>query len=204
MHASSKTYNDVKKYFQGTYIVVPEYDPNKVLLVESVSPTGVYVSEENGDKGLISLEDGGYILNSPLPLRRQWFQAEAEGSGRAYLLTRIPARMWKKGIHSENTTFLYHRVDGQVTNAGWSGPRLYDFFANKNKFATSIPPVGSSIKESLALSDLWCFHTKTSQLFLYDAPVGALSDNRNRGYILKEFSNIPLPSSLKGCEIKYV
>lgn len=202
MHASAKTYSDVKKYFQSTFIVVPEYDPNKVLHVDSVNPAGIYVSEENGDKGFISLEDGGYVLNSPLPLRRQWFQGE---DSRAYLICRIPARMWKKGIHGENTVFFYLTNQGLVGNLGWSVERLYDFFRNKIKFADKIPLASETgFQDSLALSDLWCFHAKTGQLFLYDAPVGKLSDNRKKGYILKEFASVPLPKQLKGCEIKYV
>jgi len=202
MHANSKTYNDVKKYFQGTFIVVPEYDPNKVLHVDSVNPAGIYVSEQNGDKGCISLEDGGYVLNSPLPLRRQWFQGE---DGRAYMICRIPARMWKKGIHGENTVFFYLTTQGSAGNMGWSTERLYDFFRNKVKFADKIPLASDTgFQDSLALSDLWCFHSKTSQLFIYDAPVGKVSDNRKKGYILKEFASVPLPKQLKGCEIKYV
>jgi hypothetical protein len=197
MHATTKNANDVKKYFNNTFIICPEYDPNKMLYVEAVDSKGIYVRDMNEDKGLISIEDGGYLLQSPLTLRRQWFNCPEDKS--AVLICRVPARMWKKGVASENTTFFHVNYKGMCMNLGFSPHRLHAFMENRAKFCAKI----ESFEKIQALSPLWMLSTDGT-LFLLDSPVGRISTRKPKGNLLKEFSHIPLPPQLKNYEFKYV
>lgn len=196
MHATTKNCSDVKKYFHGTFVIVPEYDPNKALYVETVTSSSIFVSEKNGDKGQISLEDGGYLLQSPLTLRRQWFQDES--CGRPTMITRIPARMWKKGIHAENTDFFsMHAMGNGLVRRGFSAGSLYSFMENKDKFPETLPDFGSmDANTGAALSPLWAVQGKTGNLFLLDSIVGRIATSRKRIMLLKEFASLQLPKQL--------
>lgn len=199
MYAAQKNVADVKKYFLGTFIVCPEYDPNKMLYVDGVNSSGIYVLDANQDKGLISLEDGGYHLKSPLTLRRQWFNCDYDG-GCATMISRIPARMWKKGVSQENTQFTQLSTAGGLLTAGFCAGRLHSFMETKEKFPEKIP---KEFLKPIALSPLWALRPDGT-LHLLEAPVGKFSLSREKGNVLKEFMNIALPPQLKKHEVKYV
>jgi len=197
MHATHKNSHDVKKYFGSTFIICPEYDPNKMLFVESVNKQGIYVVDKNGDKGMISLEDGGYVLTSPLALRRQWFNSDVDNQ--ASLISRIPARMWKKGVAAENTQFSVLNSSGNLIGCGFTPSRIHSFMENKDQFPEKFKPA-SKVQ---ALSPLWAVRVDGT-LYLLEYPVGKVSLTREKGNLLKEFKNIPLPQQLKKYEFNYV
>ena len=197
MKATEENYKDIQKYYQGTYVVCPEYSPNEALYVETAGPNGLKVSDVNGEKGFIETP---YQLHNPLNIRRHYYQVGEE----AYLVSRIPARMWKKGLSSENTLFQRVQSNGTLSGAQFSFGVVNKFFHCKDKFVTTIPE-NTKDYNGLALSPHWLLHLGTSPtLYLLNNPVGKVSIHKKLVTILKEFNKIPLPPALKSWSVSNV
>lgn len=109
MIASYVTRKDIDKYYRGTYVKIPETGQKILFLVESVDSAGITLKGTNGEKGYISFyEEGSYSLENPLPNKAFWAES---GDFQAKFVSRIPARMWKKGIHPENVAIYRPSAD---------------------------------------------------------------------------------------------
>lgn len=195
MIASPTNWKDVRKYFEGTFIVCPEYDPKSALYVDVVTDLGIKVND-GSTKGFIDFAETPYEILSPLSTRRVWFQT---GNG-AKFLQRIPARMWRKGINGENTHIKGFNSAGDITNLG--GPLLDTVNAFlKRSYPTKFEVDGQL---SIALNEKWAFHCKTETLFLFHCPIGKLSVKRSKISLLKEFGMLDLPESIKHMDVQYV
>lgn len=103
MYTSSENWHDVEKYFQGCYIKIKEYGDNLVY-ISKVQQDGLYGHDQWENPIFIEFDGevagiNGYEIDYVIP-KRAYFQF----GNRAYYLSRIPARMWKKGINKLNTT----------------------------------------------------------------------------------------------------
>lgn len=200
MKANPNTLKDVQKYFGGTYIVVPEVSKEKVFSIEDMSGAGITLRDTTKDElGFISFEGGfEYEIQSPLVNRKQWFQH----NGRAYLIQRIPARMWRKGICSENTIIQAFNGDGNLKGAGlepsllngmlqWTPPSLPNLKGE-------VPPGG------LALSTAFCYCPIRAQMFLWDHVVGKVAKRTQELFVPKELNQLKLPEVLSSMKVQYV
>lgn len=197
MLAHSNNWKDVKKYFEGTYIVCPEYDPKKILMVEHVEPVGMKVSDVDKVTGYIDWSENTYNIHSPLATRRAWFQHQSA----AYLMQRIPARMWRKGICDQNTTCRTITTDGNVTN-GILGVSLAQSFLLSEELEQL--PKELDGYSSIALNKRFVLHNKSNRLYLYHCPVGTISIPKQHISILKEFAHMTLPKSIRYWDVAYV
>lgn len=110
MYVDSTNWQDADKYFRGCFIKLKE-SGDTLVLIEKVNQQALWCQDENGEAVCIEIngeETGtiGYELDYVIP-RKSYFQ----DGNTANILTRIPARMWKKGVSKENTAFSV-LVDG--------------------------------------------------------------------------------------------
>lgn len=102
MFAEPTNFEDISKYFKGCFIEVNK----EIFSVEKVTPEAIFCSNKNEANFIIEIDGKetktvGYNLNFLLP-QKTWFQYDKF----AYFISRIPARMWKKGISKENTSIV--------------------------------------------------------------------------------------------------
>ena len=197
MKASVKTWKDVDKYFRNTFVIIPEVDPKKAFLLEYAGPDMLRMSDVDGNKGCVELGDYTYNLHSPLVTRRQWYQYQE----RAHFISRIPARMWRKGISEENTYLA------SMGNTGWATvpvklSTIQGFVENQDVFPKTLTNLEGLC--SYALSPGWALAVKSETLFLLDVPVGKVSLSKQQVSLLKEFNKVHLPEALKQWPVSYV
>jgi phosphoribosyl-AMP cyclohydrolase len=148
LFASSDNWEDIKKYYLGCFINLPNSD--KLFFVDNVTSEGIFGKCE-GDSAsspkenvMIDFsgefsEEPGYFIKCPLPQKR-WFLYK----NRAYYISRIPKKQWKKGISPENTTALYLLGDGNFLTTSLSADLL-------RAYANS--PLPTKTEASYPLSD---------------------------------------------------
>jgi hypothetical protein len=179
MKATTQNWQDIKKYYAGTYILVPEAT-HHVLLVEKVDEQYIYVSDPKGEKGGIELTKTGYTIKDILPFK-QYFQHSANVAG---LIQRKPARMWKKGIHAENTLMFTIDELGQQKPLSVSHAAVEAFQQSKGQFK-SLDTMNGSTK-SLALSERLCA-IGNGHLLMDTFVIGVLSPKKKIVMPMKEF-----------------
>jgi hypothetical protein len=89
---------DIVKYFHNTYVKFKE-EGDKIFRIKRVNPNHVLVEDCRGEEAIIDLEEG-YHLDYVMPKKTVFQVGES-----SYFLSRIPARMWKKGMSVDNTQF---------------------------------------------------------------------------------------------------
>lgn len=196
MKANPNNYQDVLKYFQGTLIVIPEVDKEKVFLLRNCGPNGIIVQDpSDASEGFIELSDKfTYTIQSPLPIRRAWFMHQ----NKPMFIERIPARMWKKGICTKNTALWTFTENGlAVSEIHW---------AKLNSFLQFKPPTTLPEKfvSPLILDDRFALLGPKNTLFLWDKAIGQYAGRTKELFICRELADLPLPSILSKMKIVYV
>lgn len=195
MIATFFNWMDVKKYYLGTFILVPEVTEH-VLYVNHVDSEYIYVRDYEGESGGIALTTNGYKIQDLLP-RKQYYQYN---STNAAMIQRIPARMWKKGVHEENTRIMTVGLDGTMSPINVNHSNLETFQQQKNKF-NQLSDVKSTFR-SMALSPRLCV-TGQRNLLLDSFCIGRLGTKKKIALVMKEFVNC-LPPQQGPWEIKTV
>lgn len=195
MKATEQTWKDVQKYFLDTFVICPEFNEKEALYVDMVEPGGMRVVDTNGDKGFVEFP---YNIRSPLATRKEWWQY----NDYACLVARIPARMWRKGVCSENTTMTRLLTNTLETSNCFNSTAVKQFVAYSDKFVSVLD--GTDMYSSVALSKYWALASVSQTLFVLDKPVGKLSIKKKLVLLLKEFNKVPVPPQFKDLEVKYV
>lgn len=100
MFASFTNYEDVKKYYEKTFIKLPDLG-DEIVHVDRVTPERMEVTNPLTKEPIwVMLKTRPYELSFVLP-RKTVYQMD----NNAVMLSRIPARMWKKGLTHANTQF---------------------------------------------------------------------------------------------------
>lgn len=126
MFINSQNFDDVKKYFQHTYVKFKETGDH-IWHIDTVSPNEIICSDKNKEEVGIDLQIG-YNLEYILP-RKATFQF----GDYAVMLYRIPARQWKKGLCKANTCFSTLTGEGTWTTAAFD-INLIEGFVNKPSY----------------------------------------------------------------------
>lgn len=203
MHATTENWQDIKKYFLYTFIVCPEVSTTQAFYVEDVGPSGIKIKTSDYEYGFIDLIAGGYEIQSPLLLQKQWCQH----AGSALLLARCPARMWKKGIHGENTLASVLSDDGNILQMGLTWEIINEMLSQTYPNTYSNPVDLEKLckgKSSVALSQAWALQCKERYLYLYNYVVGKVAAKKKTLNLIKELQGTPLPPALHEYEVTYV
>jgi hypothetical protein len=198
--ADSDNVKDVHKYFHHTYIVVPEVDAKKVWWLYDESPAGLTVKDPTTDElGYISFEGGfEYHIRSPLATRKQWFNY----NGAAYFIERIPARMWRKGICSDNTALYRFNSDGLLSGAPLRPEYLNALLQHQPMEVFQWPDKDKN--GGVAIDGGFAYCPIKAQLYYGNNVVGKMAKRTKELFVPKELQDILLPAALKELKVKYV
>jgi hypothetical protein len=148
----------------------------------------IYVRTCEGEQGGIELTEKGYTIKDVLP-HKQFYQPSP---GTAMHIQRKPARMWKKGVHVENTTMCVVQENGGFSNAALTHFALETFHQTKGKF-DSFSDLPQEFK-SVAISPRMCL-LKNGNILLDSFCVGMFNPKKKIAIIMKEVMNC-LPQNL--------
>lgn len=128
MFVNSQNWEDATKYFKDCYVKFKETG-DEIFFVETVSPSLLVACNRAGEEVGLDLNNG-YTLDYVIPKKTiyQWGE-------QATMLSRIPARMWKKGINKANTRFEVLRYNGTWQPSGFDFNTL-EAFVNKPCYTT--------------------------------------------------------------------
>lgn len=96
---NQKNIDDIKKYYQGTWVKFPRISADALWYVDRVTGDFLEITSDTGEEALFSLKKD-YPVDYVLPGK-----AVYQFGNNAAFLSRIPARMWKKGMSASNTQF---------------------------------------------------------------------------------------------------
>ena len=170
--------DDIRRYFRGTFLKFQEFG-DTLFYIEDVTNGTVVGKDDQDNDFVLYLDDARpYEVNFVLPHKAVY----QHGRG-CTLISRIPARQYRRGICVDNTQIM--RL---------SDKQLYDVnFANLTAFVQK--PVYHSLKKaihgknsliSVAVTPRFFFEKRTSQLYLLQTAVATYDRER------KEFTCISL------------
>lgn len=102
-----ETSEDIKKYYQGTWVKFPRLTGDTLWYIDRVTSEFLEIHSDEKEEALLDLKKG-YEVDYVIPGK-----AVYQFGDYATYLARIPARMWKKGMNSANTQFK------QLTGSKW-------------------------------------------------------------------------------------
>ena len=193
MIACKENCSDVSKYFQGTFIMVPEVAEDRWFHLRNVGSGGmILVDSVTNEEGLVSFEDGGsYKIQNPLFNRNSWFNV---GNGcKPCFVERKPDRQWKKGLAEGNTQIYTFNSAGNLTKVPFSVAILNGYLQQLKEFDS---------QNGGAFNRLWAYAGSKGWIYYKDVCVGKTSKDLRRVYLAKEFSHLSLPEQLK--KVAYV
>jgi len=159
MKFAPSTYADIRKYFDSTYVKFAELG-EKLLYIQRIRDDCIIAADSNGDVYELILEETApYEMTYTLPHRALFTH-----KGKAYMLQRIPARQYQRGINTANTQII-SVPDGKKQSLSWE---LLDAFTNKQDYQSLADAVfGKFGKEVLAvpLSSRSMFDRRTQTIF---------------------------------------
>lgn len=113
MDLTSSNCSDIQKYYEGSYVKLREFG-DKLFLINKVTRESVYFVDAAGEEGIIYLHDScPYTLNMVLP-NKAMYQVDQQ----CFLIQRIPARQYHRGITSGNCMIKY------LATGGWANTSL--------------------------------------------------------------------------------
>ncbi len=125
MKFAPSTYADIRKYFDSTYAKFAELG-EKLVFINRIREDSITATDSEGNVYELVLEEyAPYEMTYTLP-HRALFSHE----GRAYMLQRIPARQYQRGINTSNTQII-SVPDGKKMPLTWE---LLDSFTNKQDY----------------------------------------------------------------------
>ena len=126
MLVNQSNWEDVKKYYEKTYVKFPALTSEQLWFIDRVTPEYIEVRSTNGDEAAIDLKKD-YELDFVIPKKTVYQYGD-----QAVMLQRIPARQWKKGMCKNNTAFKMLGENGWVQ--GPFDPQIIEGFINKPSY----------------------------------------------------------------------
>jgi hypothetical protein len=138
MLVTPETAEDCKKYFQHCWVKFKE-EGEKIFYITHVDKKYIHAKSIQDEEILVDHQEG-YTIDYLIPKKTVFQHGEC-----AVMLSRIPARMWKKGMNKVNTEFKsldFHgwtsrEFDMHIINGFVNKPCYYSAQDALNDFAKS-------------------------------------------------------------------
>ena len=165
MEFTASNWRDIEKYYHGTYLKFQEFG-DRLFLINNVRPAYVKGIDEDQNEFILYLDDEHpYTVDYILPNKAVFSYRNA-----AFLLQRVPARQYRRGLCEENVKVV--RVhDGQTLPFSFE---VLKAFVQKQKYL--------SLKEALASKSGTSFPL-TSRISYYRKNQGIYVDTKQVAYI---------------------
>ncbi len=181
MKFAPSTYADIRKYFDSTYAKFAELG-EKLLFIQRIREDAITAIDSAGDVyELVLEEDAPYEMTYTLPHRALFAH-----KGRAYMLQRIPARQYQRGINTSNTQII-SVPDGKKMPLTWE---LLDSFTNKQDYQTLADAVfGKFAKEvtTVPLSQRSMFDRRMQHIYFDRQAVATLDRDAKKVRVVSLF-----------------
>jgi hypothetical protein len=199
MFCNQHNTEDIKKYFQHTYVKFKETG-DQIWYIGHVDHDKIVCNDKNKEEVAIDLEIG-YQIEFILP-RKAVFQYGSQ----CVMLNRIPARQWKKGLSKQNTEFNVLGYDGTWTKKNFDIDWI-EAYVNKPSYYTTDAALfefkrDNSDVGSVALTPRISF-TRTGKVFIDRLLVGKVDLETNQ-LICKKIFQPELSSLFSNLSIKAV
>jgi hypothetical protein len=157
---SPETFEDIHRYYRHTYVKFPERG-DELFYIRNVERNKLTGQHESGDEfELYYSNEKPYNVEFVLP-RKSFFQHK----NRAYLLQRIPAKQYNRGINANNTLIQSLNKTGGLTGHD-IGFDLLKAYVAKPAFPTFDKAVTSKGKlVSVAMSPRFAYVPETRGIF---------------------------------------
>ena len=165
MYLSTNNWRDIQRYYESCFTKFPETG-DQIFLIRSVSPNLIEGRAEDGTPLNCFLhqeeDQEPYLLDYILP-KKSYF----EYNGRACLLSRIPARQYKRGLSADNTQIVALMGDGSFEKLTIDFPVLGAYIQKQNfrSFGEGISHSSVALSPRIAL-------TKSGHLFVDAVRIG--------------------------------
>jgi len=170
MFFQQSNYGDIDKYFRNTFIKLKEFG-DELFYVGGVSPSCVTGKDQSGEDFELILSDSlPYEVDYVLPSR-----AIFQSGNRVSMLSRIPARQYKRGLCADNTQ-LVDVFNGEALPINMES---LTGFVNKPRYTTFEEILKGKTPKSVALNSRFSFHSADLSIRCDLRPVG-LIDRPNR------------------------
>lgn len=126
MFVNKDNYDDIVKYYLKTYVKFKE-TKDEIYFIKQVTHTDIICENSKNEEVAICLTVG-YTIDYVIPKKTVYQHGEE-----ALFLARIPARMWRKGMDSKNTTFAILSAAGNWTTISFSIQAI-EGFVNKPSY----------------------------------------------------------------------
>jgi len=188
MLINKHNWQDVKRYYQGTIVKFQGENKDgkeRVWKIVAVDSSQVIAEDSSGEQVYIDLSRP-YKLDYVIPKKTVYQHGDA-----AAVLTRIPARMWRKGMDEKNTQIHGCTAEGKFVGLSLSlgiidgfvnKPGYFDYQDARNQFLA-----GTSL-QSAALSSRILVSRKGG-VFIDQVLVGQINFEDNYLQILSIFSS---------------
>ena len=147
---NSRNIQDFKQRYQGVcgWLHTTEA-PRVAVFVRHVSSSKVTFQDQRGNEYYANVDGGAQF--EFVPTQRAWYNAEDA----TYLVQRVPARQWKRGICADNTSFsCLHPGDTLMPaalNETWEQTAFKVMSANMN-VTTAVEQFRAKKRTSVAIS----------------------------------------------------
>jgi hypothetical protein len=159
MKFAPSTYADIRKYFEGTYVKFAELG-EQLLYIQRIREDYILAADSKGNAyELVLEEDAPYEMTYTLPHRALFAY-----NGRAFMLQRVPARQYQRGINSANTQII-SVPDGKKMSLSWE---LLDAFTNKQDYQLLADAVWGRFSKEVVSIPLSCrsmFDRRTQSIY---------------------------------------
>lgn len=172
--------DDISRYYRDSYVKLEEFG-DQLFYVESVSTRSVQGKTETGEVFEIILDETRpYPVEYVLP-KKSYFQ----NGKHAFLLQRIPAKQYQRGLSGHNTSIKRLRKDGAMIEAAINFDNL-NKYVGKKAFPNFREAVGNKEKlESVALSSRFAYCNGTLTIHLDALAVATVSKQIKRVTMLQ-------------------
>jgi hypothetical protein len=195
MYVNSANWQDCQKYFSQCYVKFKE-EGDRIFYITRVDAQLIIAESTSGDEIGIDLAKG-YTIEYVIPKKTVFQIGEA-----ALFLSRIPARMWKKGMNKSNTQFQYLTED-QWASAPFDIHSI-EGFVNKPSYYTAVDALNdfknSAHLKSAALTPRISIN-HSGKIYLDTVLIGKLDIDKST-IISRKIFKPELTSVFKNMEIK--
>lgn len=174
-----EAWRDIDRYYRDTWVKFQEFG-ERLFYIHNVSSEQVTGKDQDGDEFVLYLtNEMPYTLSYVLPHR-----AVFQHKGEAFILQRMPARQYKRGLSSENT-IIKRVVDNKTVDFRIEYLTAY---VNKQSYASLRSVLFESSKsKSVALGGRFAFDRLEQRLFLDSKPIARFYRDQNAFRILSLF-----------------
>lgn len=144
MEFTSSNWQDIRKYYEGTYVKFTEFG-DRLFYISQVRPDGISGMDDEQTAFEMYLSDAApYTVNFTLP-----HKATFQWKDSVYLLQRIPARQYRRGLCSDNT-MITNVATGTSVDVGFQSLKA---FVSKPSYSSFSNAFNTKVKtKAIALS----------------------------------------------------